>query len=131
MKKPADLVYGVDERPPLSDAIVLALQHVLTVAVNLVYLLLLAPEAGLSTEVPADVLRIGMVALAAGVLLHAIPRGPVGCHYLAPVVYGSPYLAPGLLAIHVGGMPLFWGMTIVSGIATLIYASVWDRLRTF
>src|SRR5262249_12950076 len=99
--------------------------------VNLVYPLLLARQAGLSTEVIADILRIGMVALAAGVLLQAIRRGPIGCHYLAPVVYGSPYLAPGFLAIAIGGLPLFWGMTIVGGIATLVFASLWGRLRTF
>src|SRR5258705_326418 len=107
MKKPADLVYSVEERPPLSDAVVIALQHVLAIAVNLVYPLLMARQAGLSAEATADILRIGMVALAAGVLLQAIPRGPIGCHYLAPGVYGSPYLAPGLLAIDMGGMPLF------------------------
>jgi xanthine permease XanP len=131
MKKPADLVYGVDEHPPVSVAVVVALQHVLAIAVNLVYPLLLARQAGLSTEATADILRIGMMALAVGVLLQAIRRGPIGCHYLAPMVYGSPYLAPGLLAIEMGGMPLFWGMTIVAGVATLVFASVWGRLRTF
>jgi xanthine permease XanP len=131
MRKPADLIYGVDERPPFWDAVVVALQHVLAIAVNLVYPLLLARQAGLSSEAAADMLRIGMVALAAGVLLQAIPRGPIGCHYLAPMVYASPYLAPGFLAIEIGGMPLFWGMTIVAGLGTLAFASIWDRLRTF
>ena len=131
MKKPSDLVFGVEERPPFPVAFVVALQHVLAIAVNLVYPLLLAREAGLSTEAAADMLRIGMVALAAGTLLQAIPRGPIGCHFLAPVVYASPYLAPGFLAIKMGGMPLFWGMTIVSGICLLALSTVWDRLRTF
>src|SRR5262245_51454214 len=120
MRKPADLVYGVDERPSLSDAVVIALQHVLTISVNLIYPLVVARQAGLSAAVTTDVLRIGMVALAVGVLLQAIPRGPIGCHYLAPMVYGSPLLAPGLLAIEMGGMPLFWGMTIVAGVATVV-----------
>jgi NCS2 family nucleobase:cation symporter-2 len=131
MKKPANLIYGVDERPPLLDSLVVALQHVLIIAVNLIYPLLLARQAGLSGEATAAMLRIGMVALAAGVMMQAIPRGPLGCHYLAPVVYASPFLAPGFLAIELGGMPLFWGMTIVAGLAMLVFASVWDRLRTF
>ena len=59
-------------------------------------------------------LRIG-VARVGGAVLQAIRRGPIGCHYLAPMVYASPYLAPGLLAIEIGGMPLFWGMTVVAG----------------
>jgi NCS2 family nucleobase:cation symporter-2 len=131
MRKGANLVYGVDERPPFWDSVVIALQHVLAIAVNLVYPLLLARQAGLSNEAAADMLRIGMVALAAAVLVQAIPRGPIGCHYLAPMVYASPYLAPGFLAVQMGGMPLFWGMTIIAGLATLIFASIWDRLRTF
>ena len=120
VKKPPDLFYGVEERPPLNIAIVIAVQHVLAIAVNLVYPLVLAREAGMSAEAAADMLRIGMVALAAGAVLQAIPRGPIGCHYLAPLVYGSPYLAPGFLAIHMGGMPLFWGMTIVAGLSLLL-----------
>src|SRR4051794_27931517 len=131
MRKPANLIYGVDERPALSDFVGVALQHVLLMAVNLVYPLLLAREAGLSNEAAADMLRIGMVAQAIAVALQALPRGPIGCHYLAPVVYASPYLASGFLAIQIGGMPLFWGMTIVAGLATLVFASVWDRLRAF
>jgi NCS2 family nucleobase:cation symporter-2 len=130
-RKPPDLVFGVEERPPLSVALVIALQHVLAIAVNLVYPLLLAREAGLSTEASADMLRIGMVALAVGTVLQASPRGIVGCHYLAPVVYASPYLAPGFLAIKMGGMPLFWGMTMVAGVSLLVFSLIWDRLRTF
>src|SRR3982074_337964 len=127
MRKPADLIYGVDERPPFWDSVVIALQHVLVIAVNLVYPLLLARQAGLSSEAAADMLRIGMVALSAAVILQALARGPIGCHYLAPVVYASPYLAPGFLAIQIGGMPLFWGMTIVAGAAALFLALVADR----
>jgi xanthine permease XanP len=131
MRKPAALAYSVDERPPLFVVVILALQHVGVIAVNLVYPLLLAREAGLSTEAATDMLGIGMGALAVGVLLQAIPRGPIGCHYLAPMVYASPYLAPGFLAIQIGGLPLFWGMTIVAGAATLVFASIWDRMRVF
>ena len=130
MKKPSDLIFGVEDRPPFAVAMAIALQHVLAIAVNLVYPLLLAREAGLSTEAAADMLRIGMLALAVGTLLQATPRGPIGCHYLAPMVYASPYLAPGFLAIKMGGMPLFWGMTIVAGASLVALSAIWDRLRT-
>ena len=130
MRKPADLAYGVEEIPPLSVILVMAIQHVLVVAVNLVNPLLLARYAGLSDDVTADMIRLGMVALAVGLLLQATRRGPVGCHYLAPMVFVAPMLAPGFLAVQTGGMPLFWGMTMVAGLVTLGFASVWGRLRT-
>ena len=129
MKKPVDLAYGLDERPSFAVSGLLALQHVGIICVNLVYPLLLMREAGLGAEATGDILRFGMIALALGVLIQAIPVGRIGCHYLAPVVYGSPYLAPGILAIKAGGMPLFWGMTIVAGLAIVVFASIWHRLR--
>jgi xanthine permease XanP len=131
MRKPVDFAYGVDERPPLMVSGVVAVQHVGVIAVNLVYPLLLAREAGLSADVTGDILRIGMFALGLGVLIQAVPIGRFGCHYLAPMVYASPYLAPGILAIKAGGLPLFWGMTVIAGVATIVFASVWHRLRIF
>jgi xanthine/uracil permease len=47
VKKPSDLIYGVEESPSLSVAVVIALQHVLAIAVNFIYPLLLAREATL------------------------------------------------------------------------------------
>jgi NCS2 family nucleobase:cation symporter-2 len=129
LKKPVDLAYGVDERPPLMVSGLVAVQHVGIVCVNLVYPLLLAREAALSADATGEMLRIGMFALGLGVLVQAIPVGRFGCHYLAPMVYASPYLAPGILAIQLGGLPLFWGMTIVAGLATVGFASIWHRLR--
>ncbi len=129
MKKPADLAYGVHEQPPWSVSGLVAVQHVGIMCVNLVYPLLLIREAGLSAEVTGDILRLGMLALGLGVLVQAVPVGRFGCHYLAPMVYASPYLAPGILAIKAGGLPLFWGMTIVAGVATIVFAAIWHRLR--
>src|SRR5215203_6322550 len=103
MRKPIDLADGVDEWPPLVVNGLVAVQHVGIMCVNLVYPLLLAREAGLNAEVTGDILRIGMFALGLGVLVQAVPVGRVGCHYLAPMVYASPYLAPGIVAIQVGG----------------------------
>ena len=84
VKKPVDLAYGVDERPPIVVSGIVAIQHVGVICVNLVYALLLAREAGLSADVTGDILRIGMFALGLGVLIQAVPVGRFGCHYLAP-----------------------------------------------
>jgi hypothetical protein len=36
MQKPADLVLGVEDRPPLADGILVAAQHIGAIAVNFV-----------------------------------------------------------------------------------------------
>ncbi len=60
-----------------------------------------------------------------------LPRGPVGSRFLAPSIFTGVYLAPSLLAVKVGGLPLVWGMTIVAGLVEIVLSRVWSRLRAF
>jgi NCS2 family nucleobase:cation symporter-2 len=45
MKKPPQLVYGSDERPPLAIMMISAMQHVAVVAIFLIYPLIVARAA--------------------------------------------------------------------------------------
>lgn len=131
MRKPANLVYGVEEAPPHLVTLVSALQHVGVVAIFMIYPLIIGREAGASADVLSAMLRLGMLALAVAVLLQALPRGPVGSRFLAPSIFTGVYLAPSLLAAKTGGMPLVWGMTIFAGLVEAALSRVWARLRTF
>src|SRR6478609_5940683 len=112
MKKPPQLVYGSDERPPLTIMLISALQHVAVVAIFLIYPLIVARAADVPPQQTAAILRLSLLALAVGTVLQALPRGPIGSRFLAPTIYTGIYLAPSLLAAKLGGMPLVWGMTI-------------------
>jgi xanthine permease XanP len=131
MRKPANLVYGVEEVPPPLVVIVTAIQHVGVIAIFIVYLLMIGREAAVSVDVLANILRMGMFALAVAVLLQALPRGPVGSRLLAPSSFTGVYLAPSLLAVKLGGLPLLWGMTIFAGLFEILLSRIWTRLRTF
>jgi xanthine permease XanP len=131
MRKPANLVYGVEEVPPPLVVVVTAIQHVGVIAIFIVYLLMIGREAGVTVDVLANILRMGMFALAVAVLLQALPRGPVGSQLLAPSSFTGVYLAPSLLAVKIGGLPLLWGMTIFAGLFEIVLSRVWTRLRTF
>jgi xanthine permease XanP len=131
MRKPANLVYGVEEAPPHLVTLITAVQHVGVVAIFMIYPLIIAREAGASADVLSAMLRIGMLALAVAVLLQALPRGPVGSRFLAPSIFTGVYLAPSLVAAKSGGMPLVWGMTIFAGLVEAALSRVWARLRTF
>jgi xanthine permease XanP len=74
---------------------------------------------------------MGMLALAVATVLQALPRGPVGSRFLAPSIFTGVYLAPTLLAVKLGGMPLVWGMTIFAGLVEIGLSRVWSRLRAF
>jgi NCS2 family nucleobase:cation symporter-2 len=86
--------------------------------------------AGLSADDTSNMLRLSVVALAFGVLLQALPRGPIGSRRLAPSIFTGIYLAPSILAVKAGGLPLVWGMTIFAGLCEAVLAQFWVRLRT-
>jgi xanthine permease XanP len=131
MKKPANLVYGADEEPPTAITVVSAIQHVGVIAIFMIYPLIVAREAGAPPAEVAAILRMGMLALAVAVALQAIPRGPVGSRFLAPSIFTGVYLAPSVLAVKIGGLPLVWGMTMFAGLVEIGLSRVWSRLRAF
>jgi xanthine permease XanP len=131
MKKPAGLVYGADEKPPIAIMIVSAIQHVGVIAIFMIYPLIVARQVGTPASEISAILRIGMLALAVAVVLQALPRGPVGSRFLAPSIFTGVYLGPSLLAVKLGGLPLVWGMTIFAGFVEIGLSRIWSRLRVF
>ncbi len=131
MKKPANLVYGVEEEPPIAIIVFSAIQHVGVIAIFMIYPLIVAREAGVPPAEIAAILRMGMLALAAGTVLQAFPRGPVGSRLLAPSIFTGVYLAPSVLAAKLGGLPLVWGMTMFAGLIEVALSRVWSRLRAY
>lgn len=130
-RKPATLAYGLHELPPAAVTWISAVQHVGVSAIFMVYPLIIARQAGLSTDQVTNILQMGFLALAVATLLQALPRGPVGSRLLAPSIFTGIYLAPSLLAAKAGGMPLVWGMTIFAGVVETALSRAWSRLRAF
>src|SRR5271155_853724 len=131
MKKPATMVYGVDEVPPIALTIVTAVQHVGVIAMFLIYPLVVSNQVKLGADEVLNILQMGMLVLAAAVLLQGLPKGPVGSRFLAPSIFTGVYLAPSMMAVKLGGMPLVWGMTIFAGVIEAALSTFWSRLRVF
>ena len=113
-QKPADLMYGVDERPPLSVMLLGGLQHILAMTSFLVVPVIIASAADGSAALASDLVRLSMVAGGIGTILQALPRSPVGSGYLCPFVTGSTYLPASILAVKTGGLALMYGMTLAA-----------------
>ncbi len=131
MKKPANLVYGSEEKPPVAITVISAVQHVAVIAIFMIYPLIIARQAGVPPSEITPILHRSMLVLAIAALLQALPRGPVGSRFLAPSIFTGIYLAPSLLAAKVGGMPLVWGMTMFAGLIEIGLSRIWSRLRVF
>jgi xanthine permease XanP len=130
-KKPATLSYGLEEPPQAAIIWISAIQHVGVCAIFMVYPLIIARKAGLTEPQTINLLQLGFLALAVAASLQALPRGPIGSRLLAPSIFTGVYLAPSLLAVQAGGLPLVWGMTMFAGVVEMALSRVWSRLRPF
>lgn len=129
MEKPADLVYGLDERPPLLSWIGLGFQNVAVICPYLVLVALVVEAAHLPADRAVDFMSMAMLGIAIYTLLQATRLGPVGSGYLCPPVVSAIYLPGCLIAAAHGGMPLVAGMILVSGLAECGLARIVGKLR--
>ncbi|HET9535712.1 MAG TPA: solute carrier family 23 protein [Mesorhizobium sp.] len=128
-KKPAELIYGVDDVPPLYIILLSGLQHVGLVTIFLIYPLLIVKEVGASMTLAANILSLALIALGIATFLQGLPKGPVGSGFLCPANHTAIYLAPSLAAVKLGGLPLLFGMTIFAGVVECILSPVLRRIR--
>ena len=131
MRKPASIVFGVDERPPFGVTALSGLQHVGLMSVYLVYPVLVAQAAGAPADVATALVSMTLVALAIGTILQVIPLGPVGSGFLCQPIPSIVYLVPSLIAAKHGGLAAVFGMTIAAGIVEVGLARALRRLRSF
>lgn len=127
--KPVDLIYAVNDRPPIGIALVLAVQHVLIAMMSLAYPVLVTLESGGSRDAAAAVVSMSLIAMALATVLQAARWGLVGSGFLAPSVTTAIFLGPSLLAARVGGLSLVFGMTAVSGLVIIAMSQLMRRFR--
>ena len=131
MKKPANIVYGLEEAPPPLVTAGNAVQHVGLIAINLVYPLIVFRLANVPVSGVANLIAIGLMVLGAGTVLQASKIGPVGTGYLCPAAFTAAYLSPSILAVKAGGLPLLFGMTFFAGAVEGLFSRLLNRMRPF
>ena len=129
MKKPASLIYGLEDSPPLSVTIFNGVQHVGVIAINLVYPLLIFRAANAPVELVTSLLALGMLILGVGTFIQARGFGPVGSRFMCPQAFTATHFGPSLQAVAAGGLPLVFGMTFFAGALEAAIAPLLNRLR--
>lgn len=127
--KPADMIYAVDDVPPMRHLVPLGLQHAALLIVYLVLIVVVVRTGGATDSQLISAVSLGMVAAAIGAMLQALRRGPVGSGFLASPVFSAIYLGPSLLAAKSYGLAAVFGMTIFAGVVEILFSSVLLRLR--
>ncbi|HWJ75581.1 MAG TPA: solute carrier family 23 protein [Kaistia sp.] len=127
-RRPHELSFSADEKPPLATAITLGFQHAVMALGLLAYTLALARYANLSVDQTRNLLAVTIIAMAIGTALQAwggrLGSGSLMIHM--PSVFMVPLAGPILAVTGPGGMVT---MTVVSAVATLAIAPLLPRLR--
>lgn len=127
-KKPASLIYGVDDRPPWAVLCLLAFQHIFLMSSTLVLPVVLISEIGGDFHQIRAVVALTMMACGLGTMVQAMRWAGIGSGYLCPNLCGPNFFAASVGAAWLGGLPLMRGMTIAAGIVEALFARVLHRL---
>jgi xanthine permease XanP len=129
-KRPANLTYGVDERPPPGALLLLGVQHIFLMASTLILPVVLVSEIGGSFELVRSVVALTMVACGTGTIIQSFRWGILGSGYLCPNLCGPNFFTVSMEAAWLGGLPLMRGMIIAAGLVEAVFARVVHRLRS-
>ena len=127
-KKPAGLIYGVDQKPPLTVAVLLGLPHVFVMTPGRIMVVVIVTTIGGSREV-ANVLRMSMIASGVATILQSLANSPVGSGYFCPISAGPAYVSASMIAGKAGGLSLVSTLTMASGLFEGALARILPKLR--
>ncbi len=128
-RRPASLLYSVDESPSWSTSIFLALQHICILSVAFIFPVVIVNEIGGSMADAESLICMAMIATGLSTILMALNRGFIGSGYLCPLLNGPAFIPVSLEAGKAGGLALIFGMTAIGGCFEVIFSRFVRRMR--
>ncbi|NJL87266.1 MAG: purine permease [Leptolyngbyaceae cyanobacterium SM1_1_3] len=129
---PSDLIYGLEDRPPVREAIFAALQHVLASFIGIITpSLIIGGALGLTPETAAYLVSMSLFVSGIATFIQAKRLGPVGSGLLSiqgtSFAFIGPILAVGGGAVAAGAEPtealgLVFGMCLVGSFIEMIFS---------
>src|SRR6201993_502572 len=104
-KRPSNLLYDVDETPPLLVRLGVSFQHVFLLSVGWLYVVVIVNSIGGAEAQAASIIRISMIAGGLATILQST-RGVLGSGYFCPLTSSLIFLPASILAVQTGGYTL-------------------------
>ncbi len=127
---PSRVVYGLDDRPPLREALPLGLQHLVAMILsNVAVPLIIARGIGVSPADTAVLVQMVLVMAGLATIVQAFPVGPIGGRI--PIVMGTSVAFAGAL-IAVGrqyGLPTVFGACLAAASVEVVLGLGLKRVR--
>ena len=128
-RKGVGLIYGRDDVLPLGTLCVLGLQHAIEsaskIALPVALLISLGADAkSMQTMIAATLILTGVCSI-----LVCSRNKVLGFGHLTPSAIISSFVAPSMVAMQAGGLPLLAGMLLISGVVVVLLSRVLHRWR--
>ena len=125
-----DLVYRLNDRPPLKETIFAALQHLLAVFVAIVTPpLIIAGALKLDTDTTGFLVSMSLFASGLSTFIQCRKFGPVGCGLLCIQGTSYSFIGPIISAGLTGGLASVFGATIAASTVEMFVSAVIKRAR--
>lgn len=129
-KIPQGLIYGLEDRPPLRDALFAALQHLLAIFVAIITPpLIIAGALNLDLETTGFLVSMSLFASGLATFVQCRRLGPVGCGLLCVQGTSFSFIGPIIAAGLAGGLPAIFGATIVGSVVEMLVSRVLKFMR--
>lgn len=129
MKKPENIRYGLEDKPPAAIAIFVGLQQMSFLGVYLVISPLFVRVENIAGDESQILMATTLLVSGIGVMLQAAGRFGVGMGYFCPLQVTSASFATMELARISGGLELAFGMIGVMGAAQMLFGELFRRMR--
>lgn len=125
-------LYRFNQPVELSKVLLLGIQFLIPNGLSLVFVVLIAQQIKISAIEVASLLSVTLMASAITTLIQAQTRWKfIGGGMYLPLSAAPVYIAPSIMAVKMGGLPLLFGMTLVAGLLHILFSFVIRYVKVF
>lgn len=122
-------VYNVSDKAPASVVLLSILQHFFVLAVYMTYPVIITNSIGGDANLAGFLISATLIGSGIATLLQSSRL--TGSGYILPMVPNSSYLPASMLAATAGGLPLLYGMLILTGALEMAVSRFTKYFKTF
>ncbi len=127
---PQGLIYGLEDRPPLRDALFAALQHLLAIFVAIITPpLIIAGALNLDLQTTGFLVSMALFVSGIATFIQCRRFGPVGCGLLCVQGISFSFIGPVIAAGMAGGLPAIFVATIAGSVVEMLVSRVLKYMR--
>lgn len=132
VKQGTDIIYKIDDRPPLQTSILLALQHIMAAFGGIVAVpLVVGGVLGLPVQDMAFLVSAALFCAGIATFIQSKGIGPVGSRVACVMGTDFTFVGPSIAVGLAGGLPAIFGATIMGSFIEIILSRFIKPLQKF